>query len=795
MTEQTERTVLYVDDDECNRNTFALVLREAGFEVKEAATGSEALLLAEEKPDVVVLDVNLPDINGVEVCRHIKKHPATRAIPVMHVSAVYVTPEDKTYALDEGADAYVTKPVEPRELVARVKALLRIHRAEERATVAARRWQATFAAINDGVCLLDRQGRVLSCNPAAERVLQRPAHEIVNRQCDDLIAATSVSGECSVFRRMLETRCRETAEVAVGDRWLQTIADPVVQEDGDPAGALYILSDITERKSLEEQLRLSQEMEAVGRLAGGLANEFNNLLTAMTGNASLILAETPEQDPHRELLLAIDRAAWRGAELNAQLLDYSRRSAPRLLPTDLRSCLEEISVLLGRTLDPRITLEVRSGADLWMVAADSGQINQVLMNLCFNARDAMPEGGHLLLEVENAVANEGQAGHSMQNRPGEFVRVRVSDSGRGIAPKVMPRVFESYFTTRAAGGGTGLGLATIFSIVSQHRGWIECARALDKGTCFTMYLPRCEAHGRPTPPLPRPTAPIGTETILLVDDEPMVRTVGQEILRRHGYKVLTAEDGEQATNSYEQEQDRVSLVVLDLNVPRRPWRDTLRCLLLINPRVRVLLTSGHGTHEVGSGTEGVVGFLAKPFRSEDLAIAVRRALDSGNSWDASGGGECEWPASASTGALTEFVKTERVPRSTAEVSCSTSEECRSDLSKAEAEEMLDWLEAQGFQKRSVRLEEDKGFTVRWETDSKRGEHRCRRLRRRPCPRCGCTSQPYVVREMGKRSWLLAGVGLLVWPLLVLGLLLRRDVWRCENCHSVLGRGRRLTLKW
>jgi PAS domain S-box-containing protein len=795
MTKQPEGTVLYVDDDESNRNTFALVFREAGFEVKEAATGGEALRLAEEKPDVVVLDVNLPDINGVEVCRHIKMHPATRAIPVMHMSAVYVTSEDKTHALEEGADAYVTKPVEPRELVAQVKALLRIHQAEERATAAAQQWQATFASINDGVCLLDRHGRVLRCNPAAERILQRPAAEILERNCDELIPTPPGSGERSVFRRMLQTRRREVAEVAVGNRWLQTVADPMLREAGGWTGAIFILSDITERKHLQEQLQQSQKMEAVGRLAGGVAHDFNNLLTAVTGNVSLLLAGKAEQDPDREMLLAIDQAAWRAAELTSQLLKFSRRSTPRLLPIDVRICLEEVAALLRRTIDPRITMEVRSAPDLWVIQADSGQINQVLMNLCLNARDAMPEGGHLLLEAENVVVNEEQARQSVQARPGQFARLRVSDSGRGIPPDVLPHVFEPFFTTKGLGEGTGLGLATVFGVVGQHEGWVECSSTVNQGTCFTLYLPRCESAARPIMPAAAPRAPVGTETILLADDDVMVRSVGQEILRRYGYKVLPAEDGERAAAIYSQEQDRIDLVILDLSMPRVSWRDTLRHLLQINPRVRVLLASGHTGQIHEPAAEGVVGFLTKPYRSEDLAAAVRKALDESNGGDASDGGESEPPAPPTAGPGTEPGKAEEDSHSPEEETCSPGEEQRTGLSKAEAEEMLDWLEVNGFQRRGVRYGGKKGFTVRWEATPARRPSRCRRWYRQPCPSCGSTRPPCVVREMATLSWVLVGVGLLVWPLLALGLLLRRDVWRCWDCRRVLGRGRRLTLSW
>jgi PAS domain S-box-containing protein len=655
MTKQSQGTVLYVDDDEFNRNTFALAFRDAGFDVKEAATGGEALRLAAENPDLIVLDVNLPDINGFEVCRHIKAHPATTSIPVMHMSGVYLTSEDRMHSLEDGADVYLTKPVEPRELVAQARVLLRLHQAEERAAAVARQWQATFAAINDGVCLLDQHGRVLRCNAALERILQRHSAEILGGRCDDLLPATAGMGEQSVFGRMLHTRRRETTEVAVGQRWLQVSADPMLVEDGAVTGAVYILSDITQRKHLEEQLRQSQKMEALGRLASGIAHDFNNLLTAITGNVSLLLPGIPKDYPDRELLLAIDQAAWRAAELTRQLLGFSRGSVLRLGPTDVRACLDEVASLLRRTIDRRITLEVRGGAGLWTVQADPGQINQVLMNLCLNARDAMPEGGLLLMEVENVVLDEGQVRLSGQGRPGEFVRLRVSDTGTGIAPDVLPHLFEPFFTTKEVGKGTGLGLATVYGIVAQHQGWIECSSAVDQGACFDVYLPRGGAGGGPSPTAP-PSAP---------------------------------------------------------------------------------------------------GPAAQPGKSDEVA-----------------------------GPATEE---SRPPR----------QEYRSGLNKAEAEELLDWLEGHGYQGQVLLSETETGFAVRWQQEAPTAKQprRCRRRHREACPGCGSTERPYMERELVALSWVLIGLGVLLWPLLIVGLLLRQDVWRCWDCHRVLGRSRRLTLGW
>jgi PAS domain S-box-containing protein len=490
MTERLQGTVLYVDDDAANRHAFVWLFRRAGFDVKEAATGGDALRLLAEKPDLVVLDVNLPDIDGFEVCRRIKAHPATTAIPVLHLSAVHVQPEDKRHGLAEGADVYLTKPVDPQDLLAQARALVRIHRVEERARAAARQWQTTFDALDDGVCLLDRQGRVVRGNRALLRLVGKSLGQVLGRPCHELTPVAPGRGEAPALRRMLATRSRQAAEFVLAGRWLRAVAEPLLGPDGGLAGAVYILSDVTERKGLEGRLRQGEKLAAAGRLAAEVAHDINNLVTAVTGNVALLLAAAPDQAPDRAALRAVDQAAWRAAELARQLMKSARRGPAGLRPTDPRECLEEVADMLRRTLGPRIALEVRAGPGLWPVQADPGQVSRALMNLCANARDAMPQGGHLLLEAENAVPDAGQARPHPAARPGEFVRLRVRDSGPGIPAEVLPRIFEPFFTTKEPQQGTGLGLAVVADIVGQHQGWVESSSAPNQGTCFDIYLPR-----------------------------------------------------------------------------------------------------------------------------------------------------------------------------------------------------------------------------------------------------------------------------------------------------------------
>jgi PAS domain S-box-containing protein len=625
---QTPITILYVDDEEANRRSFSWIFRNEGFRVREAATGSEALRLAAEKPDLVVLDVNLPDMNGFEVCRRIKSHPATTSIPVLHISAMFVRSQDKMHGLEAGADGYLVKPVEPQEMLAQVKALLRVRKAEEAARTAARQWRATFDALSDAVCLLDQKGIVVRCNRAMAGLLRRPFPEIIGRPYRQLTKAAFSSEEAACLASAQPVSSREMTELALSGRWFRLRVDPVRDDQGVAIGSVHRLADITERKRIEEQLRQTQKLEAIGQLAAGVAHDFNNLLTAITGNVSLLLAQTPKEEPAFEPLTTIDKAAWRAAELVRQLLSFSRQGKLQLKALNLNQSVAEAVRFLRRTIDPRITVEAAGATELWPVRADPGQVNRLIMNLCLNARDAMPQGGSLVLETANVTLLEEDASRHAEALPGEFVRLRVRDTGCGIPPAVQRHIFEPFFTTKEPGKGTGLGLATVFGIVKQHCGWIECASVIDRGTTFDVYLPRCLKAQATSLPTSGPTPGRGQETILLVDDEPMLRSLGKNILEQYGYRVLLAEDGAEAVDIYQREGQQIDLIILDLTMPRMSGPDALRKLRQINPAVRSLFASGYfAGPEAPCAEEEIAGFIHKPYRPHDLANLVRMTLD------------------------------------------------------------------------------------------------------------------------------------------------------------------------
>ena len=488
-------------------------------------------------------------------------------------------------------------------------------------------------SIPDLIFYKDGRGVYLGCNAAFEKYCGRAERELVGLSDLDLFPREVGLSYQDRDRQLLdEGKSRRFEE------WLQypdgkcvlveVLKTPFFGPDGATLGLIGISRDITERRRLEDQLRQSQKMEAIGQLAGGVAHDLNNLLTAILGNISLLLANVAPLDPNRELLRDTETATLRAADLTKQLLGFSRRTMLRLEPTNLTNSAQEAVRILRRTIDPRIAMDVTAQTGLWTAWADPGQINQVLINLCLNARDAMPEGGRLLVEAQNITVTPEYAQLHLEARPGEFVLLRVSDTGQGIPAEIRQRIFEPFFTTKRPGQGTGLGLAMVFGIIKQHQGWIDCSSEVGKGTRFDIYLPRFQEGGGLVPePAPAPTVNGGGERVLLVDDESMIRNLGRTILQRHGYQVLLAEDGQQAVEIYQRELGTIQLVILDLTMPRLSGRETLRELRLLDPDVAVLFASGYSAEHISDNErEGVLGFINKPYRPQEFASTVRAVL-------------------------------------------------------------------------------------------------------------------------------------------------------------------------
>jgi PAS domain S-box-containing protein len=532
-------------------------------------------------------------------------------------------------------------------------------RAEEALRTSEARYRTLLENLEQCIFLKDASLRIIAANRRFCEAVGRPETDILGKTDLDFYPSALAEQYRADDRRVLaEGRRLEREEQNLFKgrmRRVRVIKTPVRDGEDHIVGVLGIFWDVTEQHALEEHLRQAQKMEAVGQLAGGVAHDFNNLLTVVLGNLSLVLAGLPADHPQRSLVEASERAAWRAAALTRQLLGFSRRTLLHAEALNANQTIAEVVGLLNRTIDPRIRLLPRLAADLWPVQADPGQMSQMLMNLCLNARDAVqplldgtltrpaaetpseadspllpsPETATIRLETTNVVLKPEDVCEHVQCRPGEFVRLRVGDNGAGISPEARAHIFEPFFTTKGPGKGTGLGLAMVFSIAQQHHGWVECHSIPGQGACFDIYLPR---HPGPVPSGPAaapPQAPAGGhETILLVDDEAMVRNLGRSILESYGYRVLLANDGQEAVEMYRCPPHAIDLVILDLTMPRLSGRDALARLREIDPDLRIILASGYSAeHLREEDHEHLAGFISKPYRPEDLAQAVRTALD------------------------------------------------------------------------------------------------------------------------------------------------------------------------
>jgi two-component system cell cycle sensor histidine kinase/response regulator CckA len=520
-----------------------------------------------------------------------------------------------------------------RELAAaNAKIELYARQLEGKVRASEEKYRALMENALDAIHVLSPDGTILEANLAAETLVGRPRREQLGRSFLELIPAEGRDAVAGHFGGMLETgSLHESSSVLRSDG--RTIPIEVSASRVDVGGEpliLAIVRDVSERRQLEEQFRQSQKMEAVGQLAGGIAHDFNNLLTAILGYAGLLATQAGQGSPLSESIGEIRKAGERAALLTQQLLAFSRRQV--LLPEvlNLNGIVTEMENMLRRLIGEDVELFTTCASSLGRAKADRGQIEQVLMNLAVNARDAMPKGGKLTIETANVALDESYARDHAEVRPGAYVLLAVSDTGVGMDADTLSHMFEPFFTTKEKGKGTGLGLATVYGIVKQSGGHIWVYSELGRGTTFKVYLPRVEEAVPAAPPRSSSSLPtLGTETILLVEDEEAVRRLVRMVLEGKGYTVLEA-SGWQAALEIAGQQKTIHLVITDVVMPGVGGPELVSHLEAARPGIRVLYMSGYTDGAVVNHglLESAMAFLQKPFTPNVLLRKVREVLSS-----------------------------------------------------------------------------------------------------------------------------------------------------------------------
>ncbi|HCC56223.1 MAG TPA: hypothetical protein DEQ47_02995 [Solibacterales bacterium] len=615
--------ILNVDDDEAGRYVVSRQLKKAGYDIVEAATGADALRLAEEhKPDLILLDVRLPDMDGFEVCRRIRANPRISGIPVLQLSASYRDVTSQVKGLENGADGYLTEPAEPEFLAATINSLLRMKGAEQLVLRAARQWDATFHAIQDGIALLDLEGEVVQANQAyAQLAALDPAHISVSLQ--------------KLLKQLRSTGTRVAAEETVQHRAISITMDCVLGEKQEICGAVCLVADVTERNQFELNLRQTQKLESLGVLAGGIAHDFNNLLVGILGNASLAGQMVPPGGPVAKLLDDVVMAGQRAAHLTRQMLAYAGKGRFIIERVDLSSLVADMTRLVDTSIPKNVELHLELDRELPAVEADAGQLQQVVMNLVLNAAESIgAQAGAVTVRTGARHLDRRHIRKELEDaeiESGAYVFLEVLDTGCGMDEATKSRIFDPFFTTKFT--GRGLGLAAVTGIVRGHKGAIRVKSTPGQGSTFIVFFPAANATRTDAPVLQAPsqTELSGAGTILVVDDEDIVLRAVKIGLERQGYQVLQASSGGAAIELFQRERNRIVGVLLDSSMPGMGGHEVLPELRKIKPDIHVIVSSGYSEAETIRLFSGqtISGFLQKPYTSTRLAEEIKRALQRG----------------------------------------------------------------------------------------------------------------------------------------------------------------------
>lgn len=585
-------------------------------------------LVKTETFDIILLDLSLPD--SQELATFIALHQQAPGIPIVVITGL----DDETLALravHEGAQDYLLKGQVTTELLVRsIRYAIERHRTEQKI----REQAALLDVATDAILLRDWEDKILFWNQGAERLYGWKAEMVLGKKASELLyvqpprqveEAQKILIETGEWQGELNQITQDGRSIIVSSRWVLLYDD-----HQKPKSVLVVSTDITEKKLLEAQFLRAQRMESIGTLASGIAHDLNNILTPVLAVSQLLQIKLSTIDQRdQELLNIVATNARRGAALVKQVLSFARGVEGKHTSLQIKHVLWEVQQIIQETFPKSITLQTSIPENLWIVTGEPTQLHQVFMNLCINARDAMPEGGVLRITATNCSIDESYTQMNLDARVGSYLVITISDTGIGMSPETIDRIFEPFFTTKEIGQGTGLGLSTAIGIIKSHGGFIDVKSVVGQGTQFKIYLPAMNAAE--IPENQDHEIPMGeNEMILVVDDEAAIREISKVSLETHNYRVLTANDGIEAITIYAQHKYEIDLAIVDIMMPSLDGAVTIRTLQKINPKIKIIAVSGLMSNSQlnTNSISGINLFLPKPYTAKELVTAVYQALHS-----------------------------------------------------------------------------------------------------------------------------------------------------------------------